>query len=146
MHAIYSTRPGVFAALIRLREAGSASHCAIGMGDMIVDATLRYGVREWTRADWLAEGHQIVAEYALPLPRPEDAAEWVRQVLAKRPRYDWLRIVGYALWRTLGSKRAYSCEELLLGAMLAGGLTLSDTPKRPGVRLLREIAHQRAAL
>lgn len=144
MRAIYSTRRGVFALVIRAREGGTASHCAIDLGATIVDATFWHGVRAWSRAEWLAQGHQIVVDHPLQVPDAQAALDWLGGVLASRPRYDWLRIVGYALWRTLGSRKAYTCEELLLGLLLAGGVTLSDPPKRPGVRLLREVTHARA--
>lgn len=142
MRCLFTDRRSIFAAGIKAREGGTSSHCAVDLGDVIVDATFLHGVRAWTRAEFFAM-HTLVNAYQMHLPATAVGEGWARARAAEGLRYDWLRILGYMLWRTLGSKRGLSCEELQLGALLLAGMQFATGTKRPGVRMLHEACAQR---
>jgi hypothetical protein len=149
MLCLWSTRPGIGAALIRARDGGTASHCAIAlpagsvpgyelMGPLVIDAQPWQGVRPHLLGHWLGT-HRLLCAYDVPLP--EEGLGRQAAVGMIGWGYDWLRNAGYALWRDLGRSRKANCEELLLLAWLAGQRTISDRTGRISVRTLREIAH-----
>jgi hypothetical protein len=149
MRCLWSTRSGIGAELIRRRDGGTASHCAILLpaaaasglalhGPVVLDAQPWHGVRPHLLADWL-QVHTVLCAYDVPLPDPAAAQQSALDKIGWG--YDWLRNIGYVLWREMGRTHKVNCEELLLDAWLAGGLTLSDRAPRPSVRMLREIAH-----
>ena len=139
MRALFTHRPSLAALAIKAREGGISSHCAVDLGDLIADATFLHGVKLWPRREFFRM-HQLVAAYEVPLPATHVGLDWAAERAAEGAGYDVLRIVGYMLWRTLGSKRALSCEELLQGALLLAGAEFATGHKRPGVRLLHEWA------
>jgi hypothetical protein len=148
MLCLWSTRPGIGAALIRARDGGTASHCAILLptvpdglalhGPLVIDAQPWHGVRPHLLSHWLRT-HRLLCAYDVPLP--DEAAGQHAAVGMIGWGYDWLRNAGYVAWRDLGRSRKANCEELLLLAWLAGQRTISDRTGRISVRTMREIAH-----
>lgn len=153
MLCVWSTRTGLGATLIRAREGGTASHCALVLPTgtalldgshltqpHVLDAQPRHGVALYPLHQW-RRAHRALCAYRVPLPDEQTARHTALGMLGWG--YDWLRNMGYPLWREMGSAGRANCEELLLRAWMAGGLTISDRPARPTVRMLREIAHAR---
>jgi hypothetical protein len=137
MRAIFTHRRSLAAEAISGREAGPSSHCAVDLGDRIVDATFRHGVKSWTREEFF-KMHTLVSAYEMKLEDESTARRWWETEAQSKRMYDVLRIIGYILWRTLGSSKAHSCDEVLLIGAEFGGFSLITGNKRPGVRLLHE--------
>lgn len=153
MRCVFSTRDGIGAELIRRKEGGTSSHCGIILragtpldtapwvklkSDVVLDAQPFVGVQVHDIAPW-REQHTVLRVYDVPLPNEQAARD--KALSMEGWGYDWWRNVGYVLWREMGRSRNVNCEELVLLAWVAGGMTLSDRAPRPTVRMLRELSH-----
>jgi hypothetical protein len=151
MICLWSTRSGIGAVLIRARDGGTASHCAIllPVGTVmldgstldqphVLDAQPCYGVKPHRLQNW-QRVHRVLRAYDVPLPDERTGLDAALKMIGWG--YDWWRNIGYALWRNLGKAHKVNCEELLLLSWRAGGRTISDRTGRISVRTLREIAH-----
>ncbi len=121
-----------------------ASHCAVRLGDRVLDATLWHGVHEWGAAEWIAR-HVIVHEipiHNLDPARLASANAWAMSMVGTS--YDWLEILGYPLLRNLGRDDRYVCSSWSLQWwMRATGITPAGRLQRFDPRHLRIAASVR---
>ncbi len=127
---------------IRAWDAGHMSHVGICHGQRVIDATLRHGVAEWDRSDWL-QGRIVVDE--LPVFATDEATalrayESLRARIGQR--YDVWEIAGFLLLRDLGDPDRPVCSRLGYDSLGdACGLRIPGRQGRVGPRLLHAIHH-----
>jgi hypothetical protein len=127
---------------IRAWDAGHMSHVGVCYGSRVIDATMRHGVAEWQRDDWL-HGRIVVDE--LPVfAADEQSAIKAHDKLQARigQRYDLWEILGYPLLRDLGDPERPVCSRLGYDHLTAAcGLRIPGRQGRIGPRLLHAIHH-----
>lgn len=118
--------------LIRAFEGGLASHCGAILTDgRVVDATWPKGVQAHS-IDAFLSGRTLVADISLTVPDEAAAEAWLLAQIGQP--YDLMDIASFLLWRDAGRRDRYVCSELILRAMLAGGLQVRERHDRWGVR------------
>lgn len=145
MRLLFTTARGIGDLLIRAFEGGQCSHVGIELRDgrVIDSAFAQRGVRLHPDRNSFLRGRTLVDDIPLSLPMPDAAEAWLHAQVGKP--YDWTALIGFLLWRDWSRLGAWFCTEATAYAMLYGGITFADRHSRIGVRLLREIAHARAA-
>jgi hypothetical protein len=127
---------------IRAWDAGHMSHAGVCYGARVIDATMRHGVAEWKRDDWL-QGRVVVDELPV-LATDAQAALKAHDRLQARigQKYDRWEIAGFVLLRDLGHPDRPVCSRLGYDYLTdACSLRLPGRQGRIGPRLLHAIHH-----
>lgn len=126
----------IFSKVIVAQDGGLASHVGVRIGDEVVDATFWHGVKTWKLEDWMAQ-YELVESVDFVARNSDAEAAAARQVTSMLgKRYDWLEILGFLLWRDLGSPNRPVCSRLAQDVFnLATGVAYPGRSGRWGVRL-----------
>lgn len=142
MQFVFTDRPGLTTAAIRLFDGGPYSHCGIVYTDnhgqsRVVEATFEDGVRERSLSGLLF-GKTRWAILQLPLERELYARLWALQQLGKG--YDFGALPSLAVRSVFGTaprwdaRDKWYCAEHMLATAVQGGQLLSSPMRRHGVR------------
>ncbi len=129
-------------AAIRAWDADHSSHTGIRVGDHVIDATLRYGVREWRLDDWM-QRRILVDDVPIIAASPQAEASAIERLQARiGQRYDVWEIAGFVLLRDLGDPNRPICSRLCYDYIRdACGLLIAGRQGRVGPRMVRSNLH-----
>lgn len=104
--------------LIRAATWSRWSHCALIVGDEVIESVMGYGVRRRALADLIAASS---AHNCADLPVQDAAAVIEAAETQIGARYDWTGALGIALRLVRQDRDAWFCSELLAWAAYASG-------------------------
>lgn len=124
VRVLFTRRRSLFSLLIRSWLHSPFSHCALIVGDQVVEADFFKGVRTRSLADALrsASYHQIIE---IPCPEPERAYQAALSQLGKK--YDWRAPLGVGTRTDWQFVDRWDCSELVAWAIEQGGRKLFRT-------------------
>lgn len=104
--------------LIRAVTLSRWSHAAIFLDGVVIDSTLRTGVRSITYAEF-ARHYPTHVVIDVPLPDEDNAIRFLASQVGKP--YDWTALFGIVLQRNWQEPDAWFCSELVEAALSKGG-------------------------
>ena len=117
MKVIFTTDNLPASIAIRVLTASTWHHCAVVIGQEVIEASGLHGVRKVPLDEFKSRGNWAI--YDIHVADDWAANNWLYQQLGKP--YDWLGVFGLMLSRRWQNEKRWYCSELVAAAASAGG-------------------------